>query len=662
MIPLIKESCEYCRKSICVGQAITECSMCSAVIHTKCFKKSEFVFENNTGYCFDCYNFKYVPCYNPYKIPMNEFCKQYDADHEEKFYNENPTDFIDTLQIISNTLDNCTSFESMNDANRSSIFAEQDKLSAMFLNIDGNKSNFDEFVVLLKQLKHKFPVIGLAETNISPELKNLYPIEGYTSYYQDPKPGKRKGTGVALYVDNSLNAVINDTLSICSANMESLFIDVNFGENKLNFGVIYRPPDGSEIEFLEEFKNLLDIMPPKNVFIMGDFNFDLLKLDNEPSRNFEDIILTSKFSPLISTYTHFKPNCRKTLIDNILTNTPESIIASGTIHESVSHHHPVFYVGNYSTQCNADEIRATPTYYDFSNENIAKFVTEIGVELESINDSSLTFSKFFDQFNTTLDKACKLDKPKFSKRNNKVNPWITNGIINSVKHKRTLYNNWRKTKSKKLPDGDPTVHKTFTDYRRNLKHIIRDAKSNYYCTKINEHEGDVKKTWSIINEIRGKRKVAMKPEFIIDNQKVIERRIIANEFNKYFVSVAGEMNDKIDNSSPNNETSEPDKYFSKSCPNSIFLQDCTAHEISEIISEFDNGKSSDIPIRVIKAASPVICPILEQLYNHHIQSGVFPDELKTGKISPIFKKGNPQFIENYRPISTLAIFGKIFEK
>ena len=45
-----------------------------------------------------------------------------------------------------------------------------------------------------------------------------------------------------------------------------------------------------------------------------------------------------------------------------------------------------------------------------------------------------------------------------------------------------------------------------------------------------------------------------------------------------------------------------------------------------------------------------------------MQQGIFPDILKVGKITPIFKKGDAQYIENFRPISTLPIFGKIFEK
>ena len=35
---------------------------------------------------------------------------------------------------------------------------------------------------------------------------------------------------------------------------------------------------------------------------------------------------------------------------------------------------------------------------------------------------------------------------------------------------------------------------------------------------------------------------------------------------------------------------------------------------------------------------------------------------KSGRISPIYKKDNEELMENYRPVSTLPIFGKIFEK
>ena len=50
------------------------------------------------------------------------------------------------------------------------------------------------------------------------------------------------------------------------------------------------------------------------------------------------------------------------------------------------------------------------------------------------------------------------------------------------------------------------------------------------------------KTWRMINSLRGKGKRQIKPTFIIDNEKIINRRVIANEFNKYFVSLATNLN------------------------------------------------------------------------------------------------------------------------
>ena len=88
--------------------------------------------------------------------------------------------------------------------------------------------------------------------------------------------------------------------------------------------------------------------------------------------------------------------------------------------------------------------------------------------------------------------------------------------------------------------------------------------------------------------------------------------------------------------------------------NSMFLPDCTEEEISKIISELQNGKSSDIPISVIKKCSLVLGAILAKHFNHLMKIGEFPD--------PVFKKDNEELMKNYRPVSTLPIFGKIFEK
>ena len=85
-------------------------------------------------------------------------------------------------------------------------------------------------------------------------------------------------------------------------------------------------------------------------------------------------------------------------------------------------------------------------------------------------------------------------------------------------------------------------------------------------------------------------------------------------------------------------------------------------ELLDIIKKFENGKASDIPTILLKRSATIISPILATLYNSCIRVGDFPSIFKTGKITPIFKKENAELLENYRPVSILPIFGKIFEK
>ena len=84
---------------------------------------------------------------------------------------------------------------------------------------------------------------------------------------------------------------------------------------------------------------------------------------------------------------------------------------------------------------------------------------------------------------------------------------------------------------------------TYKDFRKELKQIREKAQASYNKGKFNEVHGDSKKTWQLINKIRGKSKRQIKPPFVINNEKIMNRRVIANEFNKYFVSLAPKLND-----------------------------------------------------------------------------------------------------------------------
>ena len=103
-------------------------------------------------------------------------------------------------------------------------------------------------------------------------------------------------------------------------------------------------------------------------------------------------------------------------------------------------------------------------------------------------------------------------------------------------------------------------------------------------------------------------------------------------------------------------------YLNKAEESSIYLTEATEDEIEKIISEFDTGKASDIPLILIKNSAKIVSHTLKRLYNDYMANGIYPTEFKVGKIIPVFKKGNVELLENYRPVSILPIFGKIFEK
>ena len=121
-------------------------------------------------------------------------------------------------------------------------------------------------------------------------------------------------------------------------------------------------------------------------------------------------------------------------------------------------------------------------------------------------------------------------------------------------------------------------------------------------TIIKSDSKNEKKMWKIINKIRGKGKQDMKASFIIDNEHIVCRRAISDKFNKYFALIASKLN--IDAYSEVPITSFPsyESYISRSSESSTFLEDYGEAEVSNIILELQNGKASDIPIIVIKAA------------------------------------------------------------
>ena len=97
----------------------------------------------------------------------------------------------------------------------------------------------------------------------------------------------------------------------------------------------------------------------------------------------------------------------------------------------------------------------------------------------------------------------------------------------------------------------------------------------------------------------------------------------------------------------------------------LFLTETTQDEIIDVIKKLNPKKSGDIydisPEFVCISAKPV-AQALAIIVNRSISEGIFPDKLKTAKVIPLHKGGSVLSVSNYRPISLLPIFSKIFER
>ena len=235
----------------------------------------------------------------------------------------------------------------------------------------------------------------------------------------------------------------------------------------------------------------------------------------------------------------------------------------------------------------------------------------------------------------------------------KSKPWLTQGLLKSIKLKNKMYKQF-------LMHPSNYQFEKYKKYCNILNRAIEGAKRNYYNKIVTEEKHNSEKLYQIINKIcKLKNSKRIFPTNLLNDKGNVTTKPeeIACVLNEHFASVGYKMAQDIPALPSHIKMTKH-----SSCNfNSIFLFPSTYAEVCSIIDGLKIKKAqryTDVETKFIK----IISPIISNLFNLCIETGVFPNCLKIAEVIPIYKKGDQNMPTNYRPISLLFQFDKIFEK
>ena len=174
---------------------------------------------------------------------------------------------------------------------------------------------------------------------------------------------------------------------------------------------------------------------------------------------------------------------------------------------------------------------------DFSRFSEEDFNAELAqVDWESIlartqGNIDIAFSKIYNKLNKLVNKHAPLKSLSKRKFKQFSKPWITQGLLKSIKIKNALF-----------ASGDMDKYKF---YRNKITTLIRHSKKLYYHTYFTQYMNDMKKTWTGINEIMSRNKRKSKP--IVGLKRLNENGVshnvaeLPNVLNDFFSTVGQKL-------------------------------------------------------------------------------------------------------------------------
>lgn len=203
-------------------------------------------------------------------------------------------------------------------------------------------------------------------------------------------------------------------------------------------------------------------------------------------------------------------------------------------------------------------------------------------------------------------------------------------------------------------------------WRNKVTHLIRKSKKENYETFIDENKNKPGSIFKIFQEVgagKGQNRQTNIGSIKNDDVHLEEPCDIANTFNDFFVNVASTIKEPITNSS---HKKLRDFCNAKLPPGSRFnIPPIQKDKVSKFLQNLDVSKATGTDTlgpRLLRISAPYIANEINYICNQSIKTSTFPEKWKEAKVTPLFKKGSCEDVNNYRPISILPTLSKILEK
>ena len=338
----------------------------------------------------------------------------------------------------------------------------------------------------------------------------LFPLPGFKPLLCKKRRDMRGG-GVGFYIKEHLNAEILEELSPFENKIiEALTIKLTYPDKKSilltsvyrSNGPLHNVTASQQMErFLRKFSELLALIQSKRMeaYVFIDSNIDLLKLDQQNSSNYLNLIIEKSFLQAIAKATRCQ-NQSKTLIDHILFNLNSELVYSGTVISDISDHFFTFIAPPGHRKHSQHNHQAVVSR-DYSLQNLNHFkrdlaITDWGAVLNS-NDVNESYNMFWNSYKECHDANFPLTRKRFNKNFHIKQQFMSQGLLISRNTKNKLH---------KKATAEPTLGniERYKTYKTLYFRTVRDAKKLYFTNKLKDNAANPKKTWDTLNEILGK--------------------------------------------------------------------------------------------------------------------------------------------------------------